>query len=111
MEGSMLDDSTHVENPLPLPWLCLALALQGTWTANYHIVARYEWRGVKTYRQFSCNEGEWVEGVTTTPYPLFGLDSLSYKSPLGSVIICEGENVQATSSITMEWSCNCSRSR
>lgn len=70
------------------------------------IVVRYDWKGEKTYRQLSCHEGEWVEGVTTTPYPLFGLDSLSYKSPLGSVIICEGEKMcKLTSSIKMERAC------
>src|ERR1700722_19645235 len=55
------------------------------------IVARYDWKGDKTYRQFSYQQGEWKEGVTTTPYPLFGLDSLVYNSPLNALLICEGE--------------------
>jgi hypothetical protein len=55
------------------------------------IVARYEWKGDKTYRQFACHEGEWKEGVTSTPYPLFGLDSLINNSPLKSLVFCEGE--------------------
>ena len=55
------------------------------------VVARYEWRGEKTYRQFHWDSGEWKEGMSSTPYPLFGLETLPHSSPFGSLVICEGE--------------------
>lgn len=55
------------------------------------VVARYERKGEKTYRQFSYQDGQLKEGVTTTPYPLFGLDSLVNESPFKAAFICEGE--------------------
>jgi hypothetical protein len=55
------------------------------------VVARYDDRGDKTYRQFAIVDGVWTEGVTTTPYPLFGLTSLSCRSPFKAILICEGE--------------------
>jgi len=31
------------------------------------VVARYDQNGIKTFRQFRCENGSWVEGVTSTP--------------------------------------------
>ncbi|MBS0637342.1 MAG: DUF3987 domain-containing protein [Verrucomicrobia bacterium] len=55
------------------------------------VVARYDTKDGKTYRQFAYEDGEWKEGVPSTPYPLFGLESLRNESPLKSLLICEGE--------------------
>lgn len=55
------------------------------------VTARYEYKGEKTYRQFSNHGDEWKEGVATTPYPLFGLGSLIFTSSKNKIHICEGE--------------------
>lgn len=68
------------------------------------IVARYDQKGIKTYRQFKDDDGRWVEGVTSTPYPLFGLSSLCNSSPLGGITICEGEKC-ASLVHQLGWSC------
>lgn len=55
------------------------------------IVARYDYKGGKTFRQFHWDNSEWKEGIPEAPYPLFGLDTLKHDSPFGGPIICEGE--------------------
>lgn len=55
------------------------------------LVARYEYNGGKTYRQFHWQINEWKEGVPQAPYPLFGLHSLVNLSALDSLIVTEGE--------------------
>jgi len=57
------------------------------------IVARYEQNGIKTYRQFHLKNGSWVEGMPSSPYPLFGLHTLKNFSPFYALIITEGEKV------------------
>lgn len=58
-------------------------------------VARYDTNQGKTYRQFHLADGVWEEGMPTSPYPLFGLDSLKNSSPFDAVLICEGEKCAA----------------
>lgn len=53
-------------------------------------VARYD-NNDKTYRQFHLQGNEWIEGMPPSPYPLFGLQSLKNTSPLGALLITEGE--------------------
>lgn len=60
------------------------------------IVARYDDDNGKTYRQFRFEFGEWIEGMPTPPYPLFGLASLQELSPLQAIFICEGEKCAST---------------
>lgn len=55
------------------------------------IVARYEWNGSKTYRQFHREKEEWIEGMCTSPYPLFGLQTLKNPSPFNALVVTEGE--------------------
>lgn len=55
------------------------------------LVARYDFNGEKTYRQFHWQNNEWKEGMPQPPYPLFGLETLKHISPFGGPIICEGE--------------------
>lgn len=55
------------------------------------LVVRYERNGKKTYRQFHCQNNEWIEGMPQAPYPLFGLETLKHASPFGGPVICEGE--------------------
>ncbi len=55
------------------------------------IVARYDTPQRKTYMQFRPGEIEWEEGMPASPYPLYGLQSLSDMSPLSILFICEGE--------------------
>ena len=40
------------------------------------IVARYDQNGKKMYRQFYERKGEWIKGMPSSPYPLFGLNTL-----------------------------------
>ena len=59
-------------------------------------VARYHnYKGDKTFRQFVNQREEWKMGLPTSPYPLFGLESLSYASPYNAIFICEGERKAA----------------
>ncbi len=55
------------------------------------LVARYDYRGEKTYRQFHWENSEWKEGMPKAPYPLFGLRTLKHISPFDGPVICEGE--------------------
>lgn len=55
------------------------------------LVARYENKGTKTYRQFTFDGKTWQEGVSATLLPLFGLDSLQNLTPKNNLCICEGE--------------------
>lgn len=54
-------------------------------------VARYDNNDEKTYRQFHLQDNEWIEGMSPSPYPLFGLQSLKNASPLDALFITEGE--------------------
>jgi hypothetical protein len=55
-------------------------------------IARYhDYKGEKTFRQFTNDSGSWKEGLPNDPYPLFGLNSLSWTSALDAIFICEGE--------------------
>lgn len=52
---------------------------------------RYDYNGIKTFRQFKPDKENWIEGTPHAPYPLYGLHSLGNVSSLEAVIICEGE--------------------
>ena len=54
-------------------------------------VARYDFGLKKTYRQFCFQKGEWVVGMPPSPYPLYGLSSLTGISSCKEVLITEGE--------------------
>lgn len=55
-------------------------------------VARYhDYKGDKTFRQFTNHAGLWTAGLPSLPYPLYGLESLDQKSSFDSIFICEGE--------------------
>ncbi len=71
------------------------------WTYMEHgratiAVARYhDYKGEKTFRQFVNQQGEWKMGLPSSPYPLYGLESLSLVSPFNAIFICEGERKAA----------------
>ena len=54
-------------------------------------VARYDQGKDKTFRQFIPDQGDWLEGMCSAPYPLYGLSTLANPLCLDSIIITEGE--------------------
>ena len=67
-------------------------------------VARYHGEGGKTYRQFHLEDDAWVQGMPSSPYPLYGLDSLHHQGPINAVLITEGEKSAALLH-QIGWSC------
>lgn len=85
---SQIDNLLLIQNYLPgykYHWIYLDNGLP------IMTVARYDQRKDKTYRQFRLQNNEWIEGMPPSPYPLFGLHSLTNYSPLNSLLVTEGE--------------------
>jgi hypothetical protein len=52
------------------------------------VVARFDWRGDKTFRPVHLHKGEWREGDPLGPLPLYRVNDLP---DVGTIYITEGE--------------------